>query len=240
MSKPAPDTVVAVVEQLCRFPVKGMGGEPVERLKFGWHGPAADRQFAFLRLADRTGLPFLSPRRCPQLILYSARCGTARAPSVLCPSGAEREVRDPVLLEEIEQVAGERLHLVELWSHATDAMDLSLISTASIAAAGRLVAQPLDWRRFRPNIVCDAGEGRDYPEDRLIGTRVIGGTDPTVIHLGRAIQRCEVVDYDPDTAVAGPQVLAALRQPRKIRLGVYGSVQHPGELAVGDSLRSHR
>ncbi|MDP9404793.1 MAG: MOSC domain-containing protein [Actinomycetota bacterium] len=239
MSTPRAGTAVGTVAGLARYPVKGMIGETLENLRFGWHGPEGDRAFAFLRMAETGGLPFLSPRRCPGLCRYTTRT-TSGDPVVMNPDGDELDVRDPRLLHEIEHLAGERLHLVRLWSHATDSMDVSLITNASVTAAGRLVGCPLNPSRFRPNLVVDTRDDhRDHPEDRWIGRTLKGGDNNTMLHVGRATQRCTVINIDPKTGLADTDVFATIRGHRKNRLGVYATIQRPGTLTVGDALSVH-
>lgn len=239
MSAPRPGTPAGTVASLARYPVKGMAGETLDELRFGWHGPDGDRVFALLRLGDASGLPFVSPRRCPAITSYAART-EARAVIVTTPIGVELDIRDPRLLDELQDLAGEALHVVQLWSHATDSMDVSIITNASVAAAGRLVGRDLAAARFRPNIVLDTPDDpRDHPEDRWIGRTVIGGTDNTTLHIGRATQRCTTIDIDPHTGAIDNDVFTAVRDHRRNRLGVYATVQRTGTLTTSDSLTIH-
>src|SRR6266513_2685409 len=65
----APDERVA--EAIFRYPVKSMGGERLEVAKLGWHGLEGDRRLAFRRLDDRSGFPWLTASKLPDLILFS-------------------------------------------------------------------------------------------------------------------------------------------------------------------------
>src|SRR5215207_3184531 len=58
------------VHELVRYPVKSMAGIPTESAFLGWHGLQGDRRFAFRRLNDNSGFPWLSASRVPELLLY--------------------------------------------------------------------------------------------------------------------------------------------------------------------------
>src|SRR5205809_5952297 len=56
--------------ELVRYPVKSMAGIVTESAYLGWHGLDGDRRFAFRRLGDTSGFPWLSASRLPELLLY--------------------------------------------------------------------------------------------------------------------------------------------------------------------------
>ena len=61
------------VEAIFRYPVKSMGGERLEVATLGWHGLEGDRRLAFRRINDndRSGFPWLSASKLPELILFT-------------------------------------------------------------------------------------------------------------------------------------------------------------------------
>src|SRR5690349_13844707 len=61
---------VGHVCELVRYPVKSMAGSVTESAYLGWHGLDGDRRFAFRRLGDPSGFPWLSASRLPELLLY--------------------------------------------------------------------------------------------------------------------------------------------------------------------------
>jgi uncharacterized protein YcbX len=59
------------VEAIFRYPVKSMGGERLEVAQLGWHGLDGDRRLAFRRMDDRSGLPWLTAGKLPDLLLFA-------------------------------------------------------------------------------------------------------------------------------------------------------------------------
>ena len=51
------------VRELVRYPVKSMAGTALESAFLGWHGLAGDRRFAFRRVGDDSGFPWLTASR---------------------------------------------------------------------------------------------------------------------------------------------------------------------------------
>ena len=61
---------IAHVEAIFQYPVKSMGGERLEAAKLGWHGLDGDRRLAFRRTDDRSGFPWLTATKLPELLMY--------------------------------------------------------------------------------------------------------------------------------------------------------------------------
>ena len=59
------------VEALFRYPVKSMGGERLEVAELGWYGIEGDRRMAFRRTDDRSGMPWLTASKLPDLLLFA-------------------------------------------------------------------------------------------------------------------------------------------------------------------------
>src|SRR5215510_2547367 len=61
---------VGYVREIVRYPVKSMAGTATESAVLGWHGLEGDRRFAFGRVGDDGGFPWLTASRLPGLLLY--------------------------------------------------------------------------------------------------------------------------------------------------------------------------
>ena len=62
--------LIGHIRELVRYPIKSMAGTPAESAFLGWHGLNGDRRFAFRRIGDQSGFPWLSASRLPELLLY--------------------------------------------------------------------------------------------------------------------------------------------------------------------------
>src|SRR5262250_1228680 len=64
---------IGCVEAIFRYPVKSMAGEQLEVANLGWHGLDGDRRLAFRRIEDRSGFPWLTASKLPDLLLFAPR-----------------------------------------------------------------------------------------------------------------------------------------------------------------------
>src|SRR5215218_2526316 len=150
---------VGRVVALWRYPVKSMAGQALDAADVGWHGIAGDRRWAFVqeRLV-RSNFPWLTMRERSDLGQYRPAFADESRPEksetvVRTPSGEELDIADPALAAEL----GGGIRLMRLNRGTFDTAPLSLISVQTIEALGGLAAVALDQRRFRPNLVVDAG-----------------------------------------------------------------------------------
>ena len=66
---------IGQVEAIFRYPVKSMAGERLEWAEVGWHGLAGDRRLGLRRLEDRSGFPWLTASKLPELVLFTPQRG---------------------------------------------------------------------------------------------------------------------------------------------------------------------
>src|SRR5215218_3864222 len=97
---------VGQVRDVVRYPVKSMAGVATESTFLGWHGLGGDRRFAFRRLGDDSGFPWLTASRLAQLILYQPvgvdeSSGEPLPTHVRTPAGIDVELRGEELRHEI-------------------------------------------------------------------------------------------------------------------------------------------
>jgi uncharacterized protein YcbX len=153
------------VRELVRYPVKSMAGVTTESAHLGWHGLDGDRRFAFRRVGDNSGFPWLSASRVPELLLYQPyglddSTGEPLPTHIRTPAGTSVELRSDELQNEIAARFGSSVELMNLKHGMFDEAPLSVISLATIAGISREAGVELDTRRFRANIVLESHASR--------------------------------------------------------------------------------
>src|SRR5262245_58493452 len=131
-----------------------MAGVPLDSVELGWHGFNGDRRFAFRRLADQGGFPWLSASRFPQLLLYKpigeAETDKELPTHVRTPDGAELALHSDELRNEISQRHGSPVQLMQLKHGIFDEAAVSIINLSTIRGVERVADRPLEILRFRP------------------------------------------------------------------------------------------
>ncbi len=231
---------IGEIAALYRYPVKSMAGERIEVADLGRHGLAGDRRMAFRRIDDRGGFPWLTASKLPELILYVPRrlepsAGGDLPTHVLTPDGRELDVFGHELANEIGLRHRSSVEMMHLNRGIFDEASISVISSATIDEIARLAAQPPDVRRFRPNILIASRRSVPFEEDEWVGGRLSFGAadDGATIAITNYDERCSMVNFDPDSARATPEVLRAIVRERNNRAGVYAAVIRCGRVAAG-------
>lgn len=219
---------------LWRYPVKSMAGEALPAADVSWHGVAGDRRWAFVRDGVvQSGFPWLTLRERADLGHYRPELADPARPDrsptlVHTPAGAIFDVADPALAAEL----GHGARPVKHDRGVFDTFPLSLITTDTIARLGELVGQPLDVRRFRPNLLVETATAAPFAEDAWVGRVLRVGE--VRLRIDKRDGRCAVITIDPETTARDPAILRTVARDRGGCLGVYGSTVAPGRLAVGD------
>lgn len=217
-----------------------MAGIAAESAYLGWHGLNGDRRFAFRRLGDDSGFPFLTASRYPELVLYQPfgleeSSGEPLPTHVRTPAGTELELRSRELQTDITTRSGIGVELMKFKHGIFDDGAISVISLATIAGIGRTAGLELDRRRFRANILLETEDTTTFHEDAWVGgTLVFGEGDsmPAVSVTMRDL-RCVMVNIDPDTASQDARVMKTVVGLNANNAGVYGTVVRPGMIHVG-------
>lgn len=228
------------VEEIFRYPVKSMAGERLEVAELGWHGIAGDRRLAFRRVDDRSGFPWLTAGKLPDLLLFAphGREDDARddlPTHVRAPGGAQMPVFGEDLATEVGRRYGVPVQMMHLKHGIFDDASISVIASDTVREIGRLAGRSGDVRRFRPNIVVRLARAGPFQEDEWVGgvlTFGEGDAAPAVCVTTRDV-RCSMVNLDPDSASPAPEVLKAIVRANQNHAGVYGAVTRIGRLAVG-------
>lgn len=233
------DIKLGHIQAIYRYPVKSMAGELLDHIQLGWHGLEGDRRFAFRRVAEQGGFPWLTASKLPPLILYKPfRQDTSQdnplPTHVMTPAGKVLEIRSDELRAEISHHSGIEVEMMHLKQGVFDEAAISLLSLATSHKITHASGNPPDIRRFRPNLVIDTQSGEPFTEDQWVGKTVIFGDTPDApaIQVTLRDQRCVMVNLHPETAQSDPAILKTVVQLNENCAGVYGVVIHPGALTV--------
>ncbi|MDM7831490.1 MOSC domain-containing protein [Cellulomonas edaphi] len=125
------------------------------------------------------------------------------------------------------------LHQLNLW--AAQAHDEVVASALASDASSPAAFQPLDVRRFRPNIVVD-GDLTAFEEDGW-GHIVVGGVE---LRFADHCGRCVMTTVDPDTYAKGREPLRSLARHRRwdgeVWFGIQAVPLGAGRIALGDAV----
>ena len=217
-----------------------MAGELLDVARLGWHGIEGDRRLAVLRLTDKSGRPWLSASKLPELLLYKPlglESNTAELlpTHVRTPEGKEYELRSDELREEISSRYGSDVELMNLKHGIFDEACISVISLGTVHCIGRESGRDVDLRRFRPNVVIETDSADPFEEDRWVGqTLTFGeGDSSAAVRVTMRDERCVMINFDPDTAERDSEVMKTVVRLNENCAGVYGTVIRSGELRVG-------
>ncbi|HKV33969.1 MAG TPA: MOSC domain-containing protein [Pyrinomonadaceae bacterium] len=234
---------VGYVHELARYPVKSMAGVATRSAFLGWHGLQGDRRFAFRRLNDNSGFPWLTASRLPELLLYQPMGLDENAPEpvpthVRTPEGIELALGSAELQNIIAEKFGSPVELMKMKHGIFDDATVSVINSATISAIGQEAGADLDARRFRPNIVIASEAKEPFLEDGWIGGRLVFGDSEVgpVVNMAMRDLRCVMINLDPDTAQQDPRVMKAAVRLNDNNAGAYGTVARTGQLSVGQSV----
>jgi len=237
---------VGRVEAIYRYPVKSMGGERVEAADLGWHGLEGDRRLAFRRIEDRSGFPWLSASKLPELLLFTPMRGANDAPGQLptqvrTPDGSLMPMFGADLAAEVERRLGAPVQMMHLDRGIFDEATLSVIATDTVREIGRLAGRGEDARRFRPNVLVRLLRPRPFQEDEWVGGVLAfgDGDDSPAIAVTMRDIRCSIVNFDPDSAAPAPEMLKAVVDVHQNTAGIYGAVTRTGRLSVGQTVFLH-
>src|SRR6185369_3175959 len=169
------------VEAIFRYPVKSMRGESLEAANLGWHGLDGDRRLAFRRLDDRSGIPWLTAGKLPDLVLFAPqpREDNADLPThVRTPAGDDLPVFGEAVAAEVARRHGAPVQMMHFKHGIFDDATISVIASATSHEITRLAGQPPDVRRFRPNIVVRLLRPAPFQEDQWLGSVLSFGDRP--------------------------------------------------------------
>ena len=231
------------VEAIFRYSLKSMAGERLEVATLGWHGLDGDRRLAFRRLEDRSGMPWLTASKLPELVLFTPQRRQDGAHGDLpthirTPDGEELPTFSQDLSKDVERRYGAPVQMMHLRHGIFDDATISVIASDTVREIGRVAGLSLDVRRFRPNVVVRLLRSVPFQEDEWLGGVLSFGEGdgaPTIA-VTMCDERCSMVNLDPDSANSAPEVMKAVVRANQNNAGIYGAVTRIGRLAVGQTI----
>jgi uncharacterized protein YcbX len=251
---------VISVSRLSVTPVKGLALQPYEEVLLTECGVEENRRFY---VVDRVGFlvsgidhgPLCTVRPAydadRELLTLafpdgSAVCGSA----VASDEGVETYFWGPRLVTgrvvpgpfaaALSAFVGKEVRLVraDRPGDACDVESVTFLSDASVEELGRRAGldAPPDGRRFR--MLVGLGGCRPHEEDEWTGAAMRIGE--AVVRVGGPVPRCATTTRSPETGIRDLDTLHAikayrgLRDAKNIDFGVYGDVERPGRVRVGD------
>jgi len=234
---------IGQIKTIFRYPVKSMAGEQLDTASLGWHGLDGDRRFAFRRIADRGGFPWLTASRLPELILFrpirrDLGSDNQTPTHVRTPEGDILELRGEELRVEISRRHGDEVELMQLNQGIFDEASVSLITLATALRIEKESNRNLDIRRFRPNLFIETYRNEPFEEDDWVGKVMIFGENAEggAVSVTLRDERCVMINFDPETAQADPSILKAVVLLNQNNAGVYGTVVSTGKLSIGQKI----
>ena len=237
---------IGCVEAIFRYPVKSMGGERLQGATLGWHGLDGDRRLAFRRLDDRSGFPWLTAGKLPELVLFAPHRHEEGAQGdlpthVRTPAGEDLPILGEELATEVGRRHGAPVQMMQLNHGIFDEASISVIASDTVREIGRLAGRDADVRRFRPNVVVRLFRPAPFQEDEWVGGVLSfgEGNDAPAIAVTMRDARCSMLNLDPDSATPNPEVLKAVVATNQNNAGIYGTVTRVGRLSVGQIVVLH-
>ena len=234
---------IGQVEAIFRYPVKSMGGERLEAANLGWHGLEGDRRLALRRIEDRSGFPWLTATKFPELLLFRPQRredgDQEDIPTHICtPDGRAMPVFGEELAAEVGRRWGAPVEMMQVRHGVFDDACISVIAADTVREIGRLTGMSLDVRRFRPNVVVGLRRPGPFQEDEWLGGVLSfgEGSDAPAITVTMRDVRCSMVNLDPDSARPAPEVLKAIVRVNQNHAGIYGTVTRIGRVEAGQTV----
>ena len=205
------------VDQLWRYPVKSLAGEPLEHAVITEDGIAGDR---IVHVRGPEGVR--TSRRQHRMLGLHGILGTDGVPLI-----DGHPWTDDRALALVRAAAGDDAWLASDGYGMFDILPLLVATDGAIAAFGR------DGRRLRPNIVIGGVEGLD--ERTWPGAELHIGS--VVIALDSLRPRCPMTTIDPDTLERDSEVLRDIGRRFGGLLALNADVVRAGTIRVGDPVR---
>lgn len=247
------------VSRLAVTPVKGLALHQPDRIELTANGVADNRLFY---LVDLVGFLFSGIDHGPLCNVRAEYDADAERLELHFPDGTRVEgsavdggetvdtefygrrvtgrVLDGPFNTALSRYVGKQLRLVRTDEPgaAYDVEPVTFVSDASVEELRRRASreEPVDDRRFR--MLIGLGGCRAHEEDEWDGRLLRVGE--ALVRVGGPVARCATTTRDPNTGERDFDTLRVikgyrgLREGKNIDFGVYGAVEEPGHVRVGD------
>lgn len=256
--------VVGRVIALNRYPVKSMQGQQPTAATFDATGMLGDRRWAVRAIDDAAGLVLSAKRERALLEATASGDGTdGSRPTITLPDGQVVEAGDPDTDQVLSRWLGRAVTLVEVGGPGGGSIELSfdvddedqgvfslplpadrfvdacpihLLTTASIATvAAEHPGGAWDPHRFRPGVLIETDPAvGGHPEHAWLDATVTIGT--VVVRPLMPTLRCVMTTRAQPAHGLGRDlaIVKTINAANGGNLGLYGSIEVPGTVAVGD------
>jgi uncharacterized protein YcbX len=215
-------------------PVPGRPAPAPEITLPGGERLLADAADAGARVSEAVGTKVTLWPLLPATDLEHYRRGRPDHPDVL------RELRSIFGREENEPLPDLSVFPPDLFQYESppgtyfDVAPLLLLTDASLRRLQELApASKVDVRRFRPNFVIET-EAPGFPEVGWVGRRVRVGE--VVLGVDYPCPRCVMITHGFDDLPRDPGLMRTVVREANQIMGVYASVETPGEVRLGDEV----
>jgi uncharacterized protein YcbX len=237
----------ATLLSLWRYPVKSMQGEEINASAVTFKGLLGDRAYALMDAEDGKTVTAKNPKKWPTMFQFRAAFAepsmeTVPPVRITTPDGIVLDSRQADLNAILSQALGRTVtledmppaepHLDEYWPDAADVPGLphTLEALRDAYPAGRFEA-----RRFRPNLMVDAGSV-PFAENAWIG-RTISIGEEVKLSITGPCPRCIMTTLPQGDLPKDPGILRAAVQHNGGNVGIYASVLQGGVIRRGDLIR---
>jgi uncharacterized protein YcbX len=217
-----------------RYPVKSVGGERLTAATVGVLGVEGDRVIAVHD--ERDDVTWAGA--IPPLMRVRAVAAGAGVAELILPGGERFRTDAPDADSRLSAAVHAKVTLVGHRPDRTDAAVHVLTTTALHSLGSALPDSTIDVTRFRPNLVLDGvpdESGTGYPEHGWIGRRMAIGA--LRLRFTEGCDRCVMITKETPTVPHDRAVLRWVARELGNTLGVYATVEAPGDVRVGDEAR---
>lgn len=228
------------------YPVKSMAGIATPQIGVDEYGLMGDRRRVFSKLESNANNAKAHltnrDRGANDMLLFQPQFIDPANPNgsdiiVKSPAGKIFGFEDEELKKLLEEKSGQKLVRRYYKGGFPDNHRISIIGMPSVRRLEQELDIPVDHRRFRANFYINFPEGY-FPEESPNGLliRIGRGETAPIIAIQSAINRCMMVNIDPQTAETDARILKHIAQQHDNRFGLYGAVIRPGIANIGDQV----